>query len=216
MSEGPMPEPEQQAQQLTEARSAFEKARPTGWRRYAWIMAREKGDCWLWFRAGFLAARVGCPDEGQRERAYHAGFEEFDRTDDLRAAFDAVLTCVAGHSDDPKSNGYDAGHERGRMIGREEGWREAMGPDRGDEYVLLRPDGNEERWTNLEAFLRGCIRIATASLAERRREHEVKRVALIRSELEHEGVLSSTAARLAMTINSALARLGTTDDEKEG
>lgn len=59
--------PEQQAQQLTEARSAFEKARPIGWRRYAWIMAREKGDCWLWFRAGFLAARVGCPDEGQRE-----------------------------------------------------------------------------------------------------------------------------------------------------
>lgn len=105
-------------------------------------------------------------DETPRERAYHAGFEEFDRTDDLRAAFDAVLTCVAGHSDDPERKGYDAGHERGRMIGREEGWREAMGPDRGDEYVLLRPDGNEERWTNLEAFLRGCIRIATASLAE--------------------------------------------------
>jgi hypothetical protein len=28
-----------------------------------------------------------------------------------------------------------------------------------DEYVLIRPDGIQERWSSLEAFLRGCARM---------------------------------------------------------
>jgi hypothetical protein len=35
----------------------------------------------------------------------------------------------------------------------------------GDEYVLIRPDGTQERWSSLEAFLRGCARM----VAEKRK-----------------------------------------------
>lgn len=49
-----------------EARMAYERVKPTGWRRLVYMLGREQGDCWTWFRAGFYAAR----STGQeRERA---------------------------------------------------------------------------------------------------------------------------------------------------
>ncbi len=64
------------------------------------------------------------------------------------------------------------------------------------EFILTQPDGQQERWSTKEAFLRGCVRMAAratvlaAAAREEPKGDDVEIVALYLAEREHGGPCS--------------------------